>query len=164
MGKQHIKKSGKYIIGIDAGATSSEAVLYPVVKHEDKIKYFSFPPINYTLLGVKKTVETLCDIIERTKGRNSFSNIGYISAGIAGARHDIDRSKIKNLLTERLDYNNIVIFPDTEIAHASVFEPDETNCGILISGTGSVLYYRDGEGKTIRIGGWGRHLGDEGVS
>jgi N-acetylglucosamine kinase-like BadF-type ATPase len=156
------KKAGKTIIGIDAGATSSESVLYSTDKKENKTKYFHFPPINYNLLGVKKTVDTLCDIIDKTRCGNSLAKIGFIAAGIAGARHDLDRIRIKNLLTERLDYNNIAIFPDTEIAHASVFEPDETNCGILISGTGSVLYYKDNERKTIRIGGWGRYLGDEG--
>ena len=36
------------------------------------------------------------------------------------------------------------------------------NCGIMIAGTGSVLYYRDNKKKIKKIGGWGRHFGDEG--
>jgi glucosamine kinase len=126
------------------------------------LKYINFPPINYNLLGVKKTVDMLFYIIEKTRGKTSLKSIAHITAGIAGARHETDRMKIKSLLTERLDYNEVQILPDTEIAFAAAFEPEQTNCGILISGTGSALYYKDEKRKTIRIGGWGRHLGDEG--
>jgi N-acetylglucosamine kinase-like BadF-type ATPase len=154
--------SNKYIIGIDAGATSSEAVLYSPGNNNAEPRYFSFNPINFNLSGFKRTVETLTNIIEKTSGRTSLRKIDYIAAGISGARLEKDRDKIKRLLSKRLDYDRISILPDTEIAFASVFEPEQKNCGILISGTGSVLYYKDEYGDIIRIGGWGRYLGDEG--
>ena len=43
-----------------------------------------------------------------------------------------------------------------------MFDKNEKNCGILIAGTGSILYYKDSKGKLMRVGGWGRHIGDEG--
>jgi N-acetylglucosamine kinase-like BadF-type ATPase len=54
----------------------------------------------------------------------------------------------------------IDVVGDMEIALEAAFN---TGPGVIvIAGTGSIAYGRDGTGKTIRAGGWGFAIGDEG--
>jgi len=159
------KNESGYLIGIDAGATSTAAVLCSYVNghiNYHNYKELKFPPINFNLAGKEKTIEILASVIKKIiKGKNIY-DIDYIAAGIAGARLKKDRESIKKQLVQIINYKNISIYPDTAIAFASIFNHIDTNCGILIAGTGSILYYIDGKGDLIRIGGWGRYIDDEG--
>jgi N-acetylglucosamine kinase-like BadF-type ATPase len=155
-----LSKSHKYLIGIDAGATSTQLI---VCSDSDLVLFDKkFPPINYNISGESGTITLLIQIIKEAIKKAGTENIKCIVAGIAGARQIKDRNYIKKKLIQALKLKNIEILPDTEIALASVFDKNEKNCGILIAGTGSILYYRDGSGKINRIGGWGRFIGDEG--
>lgn len=152
----------KYIIGIDSGATSSEAVVFPVLNGGKKERVKSYFPINLNVLGFEETAKRLLHIISDSSQRAGKANMPFITAGISGARNSIDRRKLEQFITRKTGFTNISILPDTEIAFASVFEPGDRNCGILIAGTGSILYYRDSKNELKRIGGWGRLIGDEG--
>ena len=170
MAKKTINKE-KYIIGIDSGATSSEVVIVqtplspPFAKGGKALVrgvYKKYPPINFNVLGFDETAKRLIYIIEDSSKKIGLENIAYIVAGISGARNEKDRNNIAITVSKSLGFDNIKILPDTEIAFYSVFAHNQTNCGILIAGTGSVLYYKDSQGTMKRIGGWGRLLGDEG--
>lgn len=156
----------KYIIGIDSGATSSEAIIVPIsangIANRKQTRTSKFPPINFNLLGFAKTAYSIVKIVRRITGKAGLENITSIAVGVSGARHIDDRTKLEKKVAVTLKFDNIRVYPDTEVAFASVFEPDEKKCGILIAGTGSVLYYKDSKGRINRVGGWGRHLGDEG--
>jgi len=156
----------KYIVGIDSGATSSEAVIVPVSlngnAYRRRNRTAKFPPINFNLLGFDKSAECIIKILRQISARAGLQNVTSIAIGLSGARNQDDRSKLEKKIAKELGFNNLKIYPDTEIAFASIFDPDERKCGILIAGTGSVLYYKDGRGETHRVGGWGRHIGDEG--
>jgi N-acetylglucosamine kinase-like BadF-type ATPase len=165
----------KYIIGIDSGATKSEVLIVkplfvPVAQVSPLNKrgksggrrVHIFPPINFNVMGFDETAKRLIDIIKKASSKTGLKNIVYICAGISGARFVKDRKQLENKISKALKFKNIKIYPDTEIAFASIFEPDEKNCGILIAGTGSVLYYKNSGGALKKIGGWGRHFGDEG--
>lgn len=154
----------KYIIAIDSGATKSEVLLFPLEKNGKSaaraIKVF--PAINFNVLGFNETASRLIAIIKKSASKVKLANIGYICAGISGAGFAGDRRKLEKVIATKLRFKNIKILPDTETAFASIFESHEKNCGILIAGTGSVLYYRDGNSKIKKAGGWGRLFGDEG--
>ena len=154
----------KYILAIDSGATKSEVLLYPLGDNGVKgnIRVFKYPFINLNLLGFDESVKRLKNIIKDASKIEGKNNITAISAGISGARYEKDRKKIASALKKATGIKDIFILPDTEIALAAAFELNEKNCGILIAGTGSILYYRASDGKINRIGGWGRHIGDEG--
>ena len=147
-----------YLTGIDCGATGTDVLLYNDKTRSGKL--YKFNAINFNLLGLDKTVMQLNVIIKKSTG-SRLKNTDYIVAGISGARNSADRKKIQIKLQKSLNFRNIEIYPDTEIALYGAFGNDK-NCGILIAGTGSVIYYRDSKGKANRIGGWGRHIGDEG--
>jgi N-acetylglucosamine kinase-like BadF-type ATPase len=155
----------RYVIGIDAGASNTEVVVSPLPCKWESLKNLqirNFSPINYNVLGKQATLIRLTVIIKQFTRKIGINNVAMIIAGLAGARNKNDGDKISKSLQKSLKVKNIEILPDTEIALASVFDKNERNCGILIAGTGSILYYRDGQGKIRRIGGWGRILGDEG--
>lgn len=150
----------KYIIGIDSGATSSEVVLFPL-RNKGKVTK-KYPSINISVLGMDAASKRLVSIVKDISKKAGKGNIASVVAGISGARYEKDRRKLEQAVKKATGIKNVTVLPDTEIAFASAFEPGEKNCGILIAGTGSILYYRDKLGKLVKIGGWGRHIGDEG--
>jgi N-acetylglucosamine kinase len=150
----------KYIIGIDSGATSSEVLLYPLAG--DKATLKKYTPINFNVLGFDKSAGRLIHILKDSSKKIGVKNIVSVIAGISGARYENDRKKLGRVIKKATGIEKIIILPDAVLAFASVFDPTDKNCGILIAGTGSILYYRNSKGKLNRIGGWGRHIGDEG--
>lgn len=155
----------KYIIAIDSGATKSEVLLYPVGEPtggKEKIRIYKFPFINLNLLGYDESLKRLKKIVKDVSGVVGKENIAAVSAGISGARFEKDRKKLSADLKKATGIRKVFVLPDTEIALEAAFAKNVKNCGILIAGTGSILYYRAGDGKINRIGGWGRHIGDEG--
>jgi N-acetylglucosamine kinase-like BadF-type ATPase len=170
MAKKTIVKE-KYIIGIDSGATSSEVLIVqtplspPFSKGGRALApgvNRKYPPVNFNVLGFDETVKRLIYIIKDSSKKIGLKNIAYIVAGISGARNEKDRVKLAKKIASVLKFKNISIYPDTAIAFAAIFSHFDTNCGILIAGTGSVLYYVNNRGLIERYGGWGRLIGDEG--
>jgi N-acetylglucosamine kinase-like BadF-type ATPase len=162
-----------YIIGIDSGATSSEAVIMAQFfssgkkrslsrLHDLKIIRKKYQPVNFNIFGLEETVKRLKLIIKDISGKVPVGKVVSIAAGISGARYEKDRKLIAAGLKKAAGIKKITILPDTEIAFISAFDNSIKNCGILIAGTGSILYYKDSKGKIKRTGGWGRIIGDEG--
>jgi N-acetylglucosamine kinase-like BadF-type ATPase len=157
----------KYIIGIDSGATSSEAVAAPLSKGvkrgiQKNVTFKKYPSINYNILGFDETSKRLIHIIKDASKNIGLMNVSYIVAGISGARNEKDRKKLQKKVTSNLNFKKLSIYPDTAIAFASIFSHFSKNCGILLAGTGSVLYFVNSKGLIERYGGWGRLIGDEG--
>jgi glucosamine kinase len=152
----------KYVIGIDSGASSSEVVILPLFKRGKRGIPKKYPPINFNVLGFEESSKRLTHIIKDSSKKIGFKNIAYIVAGIAGARNEKDRNRLAKKAAQILKFKNIAVYPDTAIAFASIFDHRNTNCGILLAGTGSVLYFVNSKGMIERYGGWGRILGDEG--
>ena len=170
MAKQARTKA-KYIIGIDSGATTSEALvvriprakaLPPLVKRELRGVIKKYPPINFNVLGFDGSLKRLIHIIKDSSKRTGLKNTEFIAAGISGARSEKDRTRLAKAVSKGIGFSKIKILPDTEIAFYSVFEHNRTNCGVLIAGTGSILIFRGPGLRFMRRGGWGRILGDEG--
>lgn len=152
-----------YVIAIDSGATKSEVLLYPLNESgKEKIRLYKFPFINLNLLGYDESLKRLKKIVKDVSGVVGKNKIAAVAAGISGARYEKDRKRLAAALRKSTGIKKVFILPDTEIALAAAFGKNIKNCGILIAGTGSILYYRAGDGKINRIGGWGRHIGDEG--
>lgn len=160
----------RFFLGIDAGATSTEVLLiedsgFKIQDLRFKIQDYriqKFGAINCNVLGINKTIEQIAKIIRKVSARVGLENVVCITAGIAGAGNKKVREQIKKTLAKKLGFKKIKIYPDTEIAFASMFNPNEKNCGIMIAGTGSILYYIDANGRVGKIGGFGRLIDDLG--
>lgn len=152
----------KYVLGIDSGATKSEAFILPLNSTEKKGVLKKYASINLNVLGYDESAKRLIGIVKDCSKGKSKADIVSVAAGISGARSEKDRKRLGESAINATGIKNIRVYGDTETAFASAFDPGDKNCGILIAGTGSILYYIDRNGKLIRIGGWGRHIGDEG--
>jgi N-acetylglucosamine kinase-like BadF-type ATPase len=153
----------EHVIGIDSGATSSEAVIISFFGlNGAKLSQKKYPSINVNLLGVKESAKRLVHIIKDIVKSSGKGKILSVAAGVSGARYEKDRKELVASIKKSTSIKHVQVVPDTEIAFAAAFENEGKNRGILIAGTGSVLFYKDSKGKMNKIGGWGRHIGDEG--
>lgn len=150
-----------FFIGIDSGGTncrisacgSDLKVIHSVV----------FPAIHYSTAGCLDfslhTANNICLFLNQFS-QNITDCLG-ICAGVAGARSAANKVEITDSLKEILKFENITIESDTIIAFEDAH--GDKDGLVLICGTGSVLFGRI-DGEIIRLGGWGKILGDDGSS
>ncbi|CAN5498221.1 N-acetylglucosamine kinase [soil metagenome] len=149
----------KFYLGIDSGGTKLELMFADT--NLKKISEHTFKGFHYSLNGPDKTSEKLSEyILEALKKKKlSLKNCEGICFGIAGARENADRNRLKKKFVDRLKFKNIIVTTDAMNAVYGALNGEDGM--ILISGTGSVLYGKYNN-KFHRVGGWGRILGDQG--
>jgi N-acetylglucosamine kinase-like BadF-type ATPase len=86
------------------------------------------------------------------------------AAGLCCALAGAGRASVREALTAELVRQNVAnrvrVIGDGE---AALFDAFDGGAGVLlIAGTGSVAWARDAAGRSLRAGGWGMLLGDEG--
>ena len=148
-----------FYIGIDSGGTKCELL---IADTENNILYSKlFKGVHFSIAGNKIYSNNISEYIKSSlkEVKLNIKNCRAIGIGAAGAREEKDRSGLKHSFEKKLKHSNILVTTDAMTALYGAFEGREGI--ILISGTGSVLYgYTNG--KIIRVGGWGRIIGDEG--
>lgn len=157
-----IKQSNGFYIGIDSGGTKCELLIMPSNDLNGKAVYRKlYPGVHYSLTGPETYTDQVSGFIRHSLSQKklSLNSCDGICVGIAGAREDNDRIKVRRLFAKKLKYKNVNVTTDAMTALYGAFEGDEGI--ILISGTGSVLYGFE-KGIIKRVGGWGRIIGDEG--
>lgn len=83
-----------------------------------------------------------------------------IVAGVAGAGREAEQRALQEELARRELAEETIVETDAIIALTDAFGE---NAGIiLIAGTGSIAFGRNGAGTLARCGGWGPIIGDEG--
>lgn len=109
---------------------------------------------------VKTNITVLIDKVINDS-QSTFQQIESIQLCLAGADRDNDKLIIQDLFEDTIYKEKILIKTDAEAALASGTWGESGF--ILIAGTGSIVYgVSTSTGKTIRYGGWGYLLGDEG--
>ncbi|MBN3882090.1 MAG: N-acetylglucosamine kinase [Nostoc sp. JL34] len=161
-----------YVLGIDGGGSKTVCVLM-----DDSCQVLGrgeAGPSNYQSIGIEATLQSIQSAIhnavEVTIIKNTV-NIEAICLGLAGVGRAADIEVVKGLVQELqnnksrpiiwvLQPANIVICNDALIALVGgIGQP----VGIVVaSGTGSIVFGRNHQGHTKRVGGWGYILGDEG--
>jgi N-acetylglucosamine kinase-like BadF-type ATPase len=151
----------KFYIGIDSGGTNCRISLCN--EKEDIIHSNVFNSVHYSVVGAKNFSRHTADIIKDFLHSKEFflTDCKGICAGVAGARLKANKDEIRKHLSEDLSFFNIIVESDTAIAFEDVFGSEDGL--ILICGTGSVLFGRL-KGEFVRLGGWGKLLGDDGSS
>jgi len=144
-------KSGSFL-GLDIGGSSSRARL---VEDGRVVAEAEGPGANVAVLRAI--------VVERRLGA-LLAGMGAISpdaccAGSAGAEVPAGRERLEKLLSSMLPGCRVTVVHDARLVLAAA----GFDSGIaLISGTGSVAYGRDRDGREARAGGWGWLLGDDG--
>ncbi|MEH1801062.1 MAG: N-acetylglucosamine kinase [Nostoc sp.] len=161
-----------YVLGIDGGGSKTVCVLM-----DDSCQVLGrgeAGPSNYQSIGIEATLQSIQSAIhnavEVTIIKNTV-NIEAICLGLAGVGRAADIEVVKGLVQELQNHKslpiiwalqpaNIVICNDALIALVGgIGQP----VGIVVaSGTGSIVFGRNHQGHTKRVGGWGYILGDEG--
>lgn len=147
-------------IGLDGGGSRTRAVaadesLAVQGRAEDGAS-------NHLRVGIESATAALSDAIlgSLSAAGRTVGDVGWAYCGIAGSDHPIHREVLTGALKSILPAGNFTIDSDARIALEGAVGPGPGI--VVISGTGSVAFGRNGRGEEARAGGWGPTLGDEG--
>jgi glucosamine kinase len=83
-----------------------------------------------------------------------------LCCGLAGAGRTAERRAVQDALLEAGIAAHVLVLSDAETAMHDAF--GDGPGVLLIAGTGSIAWGRTARGDAVRVGGWGRLIGDEG--
>jgi N-acetylglucosamine kinase-like BadF-type ATPase len=149
-----------YIIGIDGGGTKTTGIL--TTETGQHLAQAQSGPANYHVVGEARTQAVLEDIVGELYEKASIpaGNSVRFCLGMAGLGRSADREVIGRICDELGICQNRVLTHDAHIALVGGTEKQEGV--IVISGTGSIVYGINADGRDARASGWGYLLGDEG--
>ncbi|NNM35204.1 MAG: hypothetical protein HKO53_19165 [Gemmatimonadetes bacterium] len=146
------------VIGVDGGGTRSRGVLMAgsqLVAEADGGAAIILPD---TPEAAAAAVEALARDLAEQGGADL--PVDALWAGLAGAGRTGPRTEVVARLEAAGLARAVQVGTDVEAAHADAFGGAPGM--LLVLGTGSVLHAQDPTGSTVRVGGWGVDLGDEG--
>jgi N-acetylglucosamine kinase len=158
-----------HVLGIDGGGTKTTCIL--MNKQRQILGRGEAGAANYQSIGKEATLKSIISAIQAAIKNHHRITITGICLGLAGVGRNQDIEVIKSIVKEiqnsqilpinwRLKPENIIICHDALIALVGGIGHD---VGIVVAaGTGSIIFGRNQQGKTKRVGGWGYILGDEG--
>jgi N-acetylglucosamine kinase-like BadF-type ATPase len=154
-----------YVIGLDGGGTKTTAQLADL--EGTVVAETQGGPSNFQIIGIEEAARTILDLVDtccHTVGCNN-SQIGSVVAGLSGAGRTVDQQRIAGGIQDAAQKRGMY-FPDLKIESDARVALEGAFLGkqgiILICGTGSIVFAKDGKGTVNRAGGWGRLIGDEG--
>ncbi len=140
-------------LGIDAGASATK---WAVLDGETVVASGRQPAMDAHLYR-EESVARLREVIREISNATAKFPIEGILMGITGFSPETD---IQGYFAEFFAAP-VTVISDIELAYRANFADNE---GVLIyAGTGSVAFTTGKDGRSLRIGGWGYLLGDEGA-
>ncbi len=149
-----------YFLGFDGGGTKTDCVLLDA--EGLVLRKSQGGPSNPLRSGYPKAWFSVSGAADAVLAHQAIRavDINGICAGFGGAARPSVARRMSTFLERSFPKAEVKVTTDIEIALAAAAG---TGPGVvLMAGTGSVAYGRNAEGKTIRAGGWGPWLGDEG--
>ena len=143
-------------VGIDAGG-SKTAVLATQGKPPTR---FNGPGAQVLRDGPEAAAATLTALVKEAQDAFDGAMLGGIAVGLAGAGRADQRDAVTRALQTRLGGAPVFVTHDADVALEAAFGTE--GGALLVVGTGSLVYARTDEGDTLRAGGWGATLGDDG--
>ncbi|WP_010532081.1 N-acetylglucosamine kinase [Lentibacillus jeotgali] len=151
----------EYVAGIDGGGTKTVAVITGTDGNVEAKA--TAGPVNPNVITKKELYQTLSDLVQdlRKQNKAAFEQITYFFAGISGAGNDNAVQLLSEMLAGLVpEKTRVQVEPDTVNA---LYSGTYGEPGIVqISGTGSITFGINANGKRDRTGGWGYLFGDEG--
>ena len=147
-----------YYLGIDGGGTKTTCV----VGDESRVLASAMAgPSNIVRVGEARARESLMHAVHQACGACGITpqQVARTCIGGAGAARPEVAAIVRRILSEVLA-SPIDVMGDLEIALEAAFGEQP---GVVVNaGTGSFAYGRNEAGQTLRAGGWGFEIGDEG--
>jgi N-acetylglucosamine kinase-like BadF-type ATPase len=146
-----------HVLGIDAGGTKTVCLLAD--ESGTILSEARGPGANLHAAGELAVEKVLHEVMERAIGDRTVMPAA-ICLGIAGVDRD-DEAQVVRAMMRRIGYKSrVLVVNDALIALVAGARDDPAI--VLIAGTGSIAYGRNGAGEAARAGGWGHMIGDEG--
>jgi len=147
-----------YYLGIDGGGTKTTCAVGDETR---LIATATAGPSNVVRVGEVQASESLQKSVRQACAAAgiALAQVARTCVGGSGAARpelaEIVRRSLAEILSTPID-----VVGDMQIALEAAFD---TGPGVVvIAGTGSIAYGRDRQGRTVRAGGWGFAIGDEG--
>jgi glucosamine kinase len=147
-----------YYLGVDGGGSKTTCV----VGNEFSILATAVAgPSNITRVGEVRARESLHVVIREACGAANIDphQLRRACVGAAGAGREEIASVVRKIVAEVVPCE-IEVVGDMQIALQAAL--GEGPGVVVIAGTGSIAFGRDASGKTVRAGGWGFAISDEG--
>jgi glucosamine kinase len=147
-----------YYLGIDGGGTKTTCA---AGDEHQLLARATAGPSNMVRVGEAKARESLHQSVYQACAAAGIDpkQVAHTCIGGSGAGHPERAAAMRRALAEILPAP-ITVVGDLEIALEAAFD---TKPGIVVNaGTGSFAYGRAHDGVTVRAGGWGFAIGDEG--
>jgi len=147
------------VLGIDGGSTKTVCVLMDSTGQV--LGRGEAGGSNYQSAGKEAAFDSIQLAIATAMESTEFGEVASISLGLAGVARPKD-VQVAHSFIEHLGFKDaeIAVCHDALIALVGGLGHD---VGIVaLAGTGSMVYGRNQQGRTQRVGGWGHVLGDEG--
>ncbi|MEO0559075.1 MAG: BadF/BadG/BcrA/BcrD ATPase family protein [Bacteroidota bacterium] len=148
--------SSPLFVGIDAGGTKT-ALLATQGKPPVRL---TGPGAQVLRDGPEAAVATLTSLIKEAQDAFDGAALGGVAVGLAGAGRAEQRDAVTQALKTQLDGAPVVVTHDADVALEAAYHSE--GGALVVVGTGSMVYARTDEGETLRAGGWGALLGDDG--
>ncbi|MCR9197710.1 MAG: hypothetical protein NXI04_03605 [Planctomycetaceae bacterium] len=151
----------EYVIGIDAGGTSTVAWLasaaapWPFVPLATAVA----GPGNLRSAGFTVATTSIRKALDAVRTGVS-GQVRAVCLCAAGAGREADRVRLHEWIQSLSVASDAIVRTDVEAVLAAA-SADQTGVAV-IAGTGSLAWGRNSAGETCRTGGWGHVLGDEG--
>ena len=147
-----------YYLGIDGGGTKTTCALGDAA---NLLATATAGPSNIVRVGPAQARDSLHGAIRQACAAAGITpeQVERTCVGGSGAGRPEFAQIVRELLEEVLA-TPIDVVGDMQIALEAAF--DQGPGVIVIAGTGSIAYGRDRQGRTLRAGGWGFAIGDEG--
>ncbi len=152
-------ESPHYVVGVDGGGSGSRALVLDLEERE--LGKAEGPPALIDPANPEKAAEAISETVKRSVRKAGLElPARALWTGLAGAGRASAREAVEVVLrSERLALETKVGM-DVEGAHWDAFR---SGPGFLLAvGTGSMVWGRDPNGLTVRVGGWGSPLSEEG--
>lgn len=148
----------QFFLGLDGGASSSKWCVINVFGK--KIFEGKSGPVDGHIYREESKVR-LAKLLKEIRNTVPYE-ISAAHVGLTGSPESFeDQIELKDCFKEFLGVSRLTIENDVYLGYRTAFG-DEFGL-FLYAGTGSILVYRETNGKLNRIGGWGYLLGDEGA-
>ncbi len=147
-------------VGFDGGGSTSRFLIQQ--KH-DEPKLFTYPlSLKYTDLGIDESARGFSECLRENLGADVM-NIRAMCISLSGASNESMNKEFALAFRKEIGLTNLKLHieSDSSFTLETVYPGDRSGI-LLIAGTGSVAIAKTKSGEIIKVGGWGRMLGDEG--
>ena len=151
------RRESAVFLGIEGGGTRTVAVA--ANQKGELLARAEAGPANLTLLDTPSLIELLRLLASHLPRPDS------VAIGLAGSWSDRDRQRIRAASDKA--WPEIPCYPTNDLETALTAaghrkSDDYAGQVLIVSGTGSCCYGKNGSGTEVKVGGWGHLLGDKG--